>query len=83
MIFVVLLALLAASADDLQTVAEKSDFKATAHHAEVVDLCKKIDWSKVAAEYKTADGKPVPDGRTYTLVYFTPTPPRTVQVPFR
>ena len=32
----------AATPDDLLTVAEKSDFKATARHAEVVDLCERL-----------------------------------------
>ena len=44
----------------------------------LVDLTKKIDWGRSRPSNKTADGKPVPDGRTYALVYSTPTPPRTV-----
>jgi hypothetical protein len=51
---------------------------AAAELQSLVDLSKKIDWTKIPVEYKTADGKPVPDGRNYTLLYSTPTPPRTV-----
>jgi hypothetical protein len=43
-------------------------------------LAASIDWAKLPLEgFKTADGKPVEGGRSYTLVYSGTTPPRTVQ----
>ncbi len=43
MLAALLIAVLAAPADDLLTVAEKSDFHATARYEEVMNLCKRIE----------------------------------------
>ncbi|MDG3003681.1 DPP IV N-terminal domain-containing protein [Paludisphaera mucosa] len=50
--------------DELATVAEKSDYKATARHEDVVALCKKIAEKSPNAHYtelgKTTEGRPLP-----------------------
>ena len=52
------------SADDLQTVAEKTAFKATASHAEVMQLCAKLADSsplvKLAEMGKSGEGRSLP-----------------------
>jgi len=43
------------------------------------DLAGSIDWAALPAEgFKTADGKPVADGRSYDLTWSGTTPPRTI-----
>jgi hypothetical protein len=44
----------------------------------VNDAGAKIDWAKMPLEFKTADGKPVKDGRSYTLTWGGTKPARTV-----
>jgi dipeptidyl-peptidase 4 len=51
--------------DDLRTVAEKSDFKATSKHADVMDLCKKIEAAskgvvKLTTMGKSTEGRDIP-----------------------
>ena len=59
-----LLGLCAGPVADLRTVAERSDYKATARHADVVDLCKKLAESSPLARYatfgQTGEGRELP-----------------------
>ena len=59
-----LLGLSAGPDADLRTVAERSDYKATARHTEVVDLCKKLAESSPRARYttfgKSGEGRELP-----------------------
>ena len=51
--------------DDLRTVAEKSDFAATSRHADVMDLCRKIETAskgvvKLTTMGKSTEGRDIP-----------------------
>ena len=65
MLAAILLSIVAlAPPDDLLTVAEKSDFKATARHAEVVDLCERLAKSsplvRLSELGKSGEGRSLP-----------------------
>lgn len=77
MMLPLLLALVAfPSADDLLTVAEKSDFHATAKHAEVMDLCKRIEAASKGTAKLTSMGTST-EGRDIPLLIVADPPIRT------
>lgn len=43
------------------------------------DLIAKVDWAKLPIEFKTADGKLVPDGRAYELLNKSLTPAKIIR----
>lgn len=60
-----LFAAIAAPDDDLRTAAEKSDFHATSHYSDVMDLCRKLEaaskgTAKLATLGKSTEGRDIP-----------------------
>lgn len=62
--------------DDLRTVAEKSDFKATSRHTEVMDLCKKIEGASKGVVKLTTMGTST-EGRAIPLMIVSDPPVAT------